>query len=125
MRQTHTHDGLEPACLRRKNGRLRHRSCRLKATSSKANFSTSLLSLRLGPRGNPSRCLVMFGSGHGAATPLTRDILQWPAPWGNTTANSCATSMFCAAAPAPRLSHISDVPTETFSHLTPDGNSRE
>ena len=74
---------------------------------------------------NPPKCLVMSGSGRGAATPLIRDILRHRAPWENTTANSCATNTFSVAAPAPPLSRISAALIETFSHPTPDGSSRE
>ena len=77
------------------------------------------------PRVNRPKCLVMFGSGREAAIPRIRDILRWPAPWGNTTANLCATNMFSAAAPAPRPSHISGEPTATFFRPTPNGSSRE
>ena len=69
------------------------------------------------------KCTVTSGNGRAALSLHIRASVRRKAPSGNTTGNSCAVSLCCAAAPASRPRAISGRPIAISSLLTPGGNS--
>src|SRR5262249_49233532 len=72
-----------------------------------------------------NKCSVMFGNGLRAPTSLIRVTGRRRACWASTTANSCATSSFCVAAPAQRRGATSERAIATSSRQQRAGNSWE
>src|SRR4030095_3945857 len=114
--------GAARGCLRNLNGNVLRLIVRSKAISSRtSSFIREHLPERID---NFAKCLVTFGNGRGARIPPTLGIALQPAPVLNTTASSCATSMSCAAVPAPLPVLIFGAPIAIFSNPRNAGNSQ-
>ena len=71
----------------------------------------------------PLQMFARCGNGRPARTLLIPDIRPHQGRWGNTMANSCATSSFCAEVPAPPRRTTFGAPIATFFHRESAGNS--
>src|SRR5439155_20382431 len=114
--------GAARDCLRNLNGNVLRLIVRSKAISSRT--SSFIREHRQDRIDNFANCLVTFGNGREARIPPTLVIVLRPARLVNTTASLCATSMSCAAVPAPLLGLIFAAPIAIFSNPTNAGNSQ-